>query len=289
MKLIIKISKVLFVFILLQSCATEKKEVSLIQEKDQEQEMILSYKQGMDSLEKGDTFYAAKKFLEAELMFPQSEWASKSALMAAYSYYLQDYYSEALFNLERFLNTYRGDKKKESYAHYLMAMCYYELIVDEKKDLSSLINAKEKFNYVINNFSESDFAEDSKYKIDLINDILASKEMYIGRHYIKKQKWIAAINRFKVVTKDYETTVYIEEAIHRLVEIYYYLGLIEESQKYASLLGYNYASSQWYDATYKIFNKNYEKRKIIKATKKEKKGLFKKFKKLFQRNEKKSS
>ena len=282
MKLIIKISKVLFVLILLQSCATEKKEVSLIQEKDQEKEMILSYKQGIDNLEKGDTFYAAKKFLEAELMFPQSEWASKSALMAAYSYYLQDYYSEALFNLERFLNTYRGDKKKESYAHYLMAMCYYELIVDEKKDLSSLINAKEKFNYVIDNFSESDFAEDSKYKIDLINDILASKEMYIGRHYIKKQKWIAAINRFKVVTKDYETTVYIEEAIHRLVEIYYYLGLIEESQKYASLLGYNYASSQWYDATYKIFNKNYEKRKIIKATKKEKKGLFKKFKKLFQ-------
>ena len=282
MKLIIKISKVLFVLILLQSCATEKKEVSLIQEKDQEKEMILSYKQGIDNLEKGDTFYAAKKFLEAELMFPQSEWASKSALMAAYSYYLQDYYSEALFNLERFLNTYRGDKKKESYAHYLMAMCYYELIVDEKKDLSSLINAKEKFNYVINNFSESDFAEDSKYKIDLINDILASKEMYIGRHYIKKQKWIAAINRFKVVTKDYETTVYIEEAIHRLVEIYYYLGLIEESQKYASLLGYNYASSQWYDATYKIFNKNYEKRKIIKATKKEKKGLFEKFKKLFQ-------
>jgi outer membrane protein assembly factor BamD len=282
MKLIIKISKVLFVLILLQSCATEKKEVSLIQEKDQEKEMILSYKQGIDNLEKGDTFYAAKKFLEAELMFPQSEWASKSALMAAYSYYLQDYYSEALFNLERFLNTYRGDKKKESYAHYLMAMCYYELIVDEKKDLSSLINAKEKFNYVIDNFSESDFAEDSKYKIDLINDILASKEMYIGRHYIKKQKWIAAINRFKVVTKDYETTVYIEEAIHRLVEIYYYLGLIEESQKYASLLGYNYASSQWYDATYKIFNKNYEKRKIIKATKKEKKGLFEKFKKLFQ-------
>ena len=281
MKLIIKLSGLLLIVFLLQSCAPEKKEVSLIQEIDQMQEMILSYREGMEFLEKGDTFYAAKKFLEAELLYPQSDWAPKSALMASYAYYLQDYYSEALFNLERFLNTYKADKRV-SYAHYLMAMCYYELIVDEKKDLSSLINAKEKFQFIINNYPTGDFAEDSKYKIDLINDILASKEMYIGRHYIKKQKWIAAINRFKNVTKDYDTTIYVEEAIHRLVEIYYYLGLVEESQKYESLLGYNYASSEWYKASYKIFNKDYEKRKIIKADKKEKKSLLKKFKELFK-------
>ena len=288
MKLIIKLGKLLFVLLLLQSCTAEKKEISLIKEMDQEQEMISSYKEGMIFLEKGDTFYAAQKFLEAELLYPQSEWASKSALMASYAYYLQDYFSKSLFNLERFLKTYKGDPK-ESYAHYLIAMCYYELIVDEKTDLSSLVNAKNKFQYVINNFPESDFASDSKYKIDLINDILASKEMYIGRHYIKKQKWIAAINRFKIVTKDYDTTVYVEEAIHRLVEIYYHLGLNEESKKYGNLLGYNYASSEWYKATYKIFNKDYKKIEIKKATKKEKKGLFKKFKNLFQRNEKKSS
>ena len=281
MKLIIKLSGLLLIVFLLQSCAPEKKEVSLIQEIDQMQEMILSYREGMEFLEKGDTFYAAKKFLEAELLYPQSDWAPKSALMASYAYYLQDYYSEALFNLERFLNTYKADKRV-SYAHYLMAMCYYELIVDEKKDLSSLINAKEKFQFIINNHPTSDFAEDSKYKIDLINDILASKEMYIGRHYIKKQKWIAAINRFKNVTKDYDTTIYVEEAIHRLVEIYYYLGLVEESQKYESLLGYNYASSEWYDATYKIFNKDFKKKRVLKTTKKEKISLFKKFKKLFQ-------
>jgi len=283
MKLIIKISKLLFIVLFLQSCTAEKKEISIIKEMDQEQEMISSYKEGMDSLERGDTFYAAKKFLEAELLYPQSEWASKSALMASYAYYLQDYFSKALFNLERFLKTYQGDEKKESYAHYLMAMCYYELIVDEKTDLSSLVNAKNKFQYVINNFPESDFADDSKYKINLINDILASKEMYIGRHYIKKQKWIAAINRFKIVTKEYDRTIYVEEAIHRLVEIYYYLGLIEESKKYGGLLGYNYASSEWYEATYKIFNKDYKKIQIEKATKKEKKGLFKKFKKLFSK------
>ena len=281
MKLIIKLSKFLLILFLLQSCGTEKKEVSLIQEIDQEKEMVLTYREGLEYLEKGDTFYAAKKFLEAELLFPQSDWAPKSALMASYSYYLQDYYSEALFNLERFLNTYQADKRV-GYAHYLMAMCYYELIVDEKKDLSSLTNAKEKFQFIVKNFSTTDFAEDSKYKIDLINDILASKEMYIGRHYLKKKKWIAAINRFKVVTKEYDTTIYVEEAIHRLVEIYYYLGLIEESQKYANLLGYNYASSEWYDATYKIFNKDFKKKRVLKTTKKEKINLFKKFKKLFQ-------
>ena len=281
MKLIIKLSKFLLILFLLQSCGTEKKEISLIQEIDQEKEMVLAYREGLEYLEKGDTFYAAKKFLEAELLFPQSDWAPKSALMASYSYYLQNYYSEALFNLERFLNTYQADKRV-GYAHYLMAMCYYELIVDEKKDLSSLTNAKEKFQFIVKNFSTTDFAEDSKYKIDLINDILASKEMYIGRHYLKKKKWIAAINRFKVVTKEYDTTIYVEEAIHRLVEIYYYLGLIEESQKYASLLGYNYGSSEWYNATYKIFNKDFKKKRVLKTTKKEKINLFKKFKKLFQ-------
>ena len=281
MKLIIKLSKFLLILFLLQSCGTEKKEISLIQEIDQEKEMVLAYREGLEYLEKGDTFYAAKKFLEAELLFPQSDWAPKSALMASYSYYLQNYYSEALFNLERFLNTYQADKRLD-YAHYLMAMCYYELIVDEKKDLSSLTNAKEKFQFIVKNFSTTDFAEDSKYKIDLINDILASKEMYIGRHYLKKKKWIAAINRFKVVTKEYDTTIYVEEAIHRLVEIYYYLGLIEESQKYANLLGYNYASSEWYNATYKIFNKDFKKKQVLKTTKKEKINLFKKFKKLFQ-------
>ena len=163
--------------------------------------MISSYREGMEFLDKGDTYYAAKKFLEAELLFPQSDFAPKSALMASYAYYLQDYYSEAKFNLERFLDTYPNDKRV-SYAHYLLAMCYYETIVDAQKDLGPLTNAKKKFQFVINNYSETDFAEDAIYKIDLINDILASKEMYIGRHYIKREKWIAAINRFKVVMKE---------------------------------------------------------------------------------------
>ena len=280
MKFLIRLSFILLLSLLIQSCSKEEKEISLIQEVDQEQEMILVYNDAVKALNKGDTFYAAKKFLESELLLPQSDWAPKSALMASYAYYLQDFYSEAIFNLERFIETYPGNKN-ESYAYFLLAMCYYETIIDEKKDVGPLINAKKKFEIVIDKYPKSDFAKDSKFKIDLIVDMLAAKEMYIGRHYLKKEKWVAAINRFKKVINDYQTTIYVEEAIHRLVEVYYYIGLHDESKKYASLLGYNYGSGEWYSASYKIFNKDYKKN-IIKVDKKEKKGILKKFKKLFE-------
>ena len=196
--------------------------------------------------------------------------------MSAYSYYMQDYYSEAIFNLERYLLTYPKDKNI-SYAHYLMAICFYENIVNEKKDLAPLLKARNKFEFILTQYPNSDFAMDSKFKIGLINDIMASKEMYLGRHYIKKEKWIAAINRFKTVINDYQTTIYVEEAIHRVVEIYYRIGLVEESKKYANLLGYNYQSGQWYKKSYKLFNKKQGQPQI----KKNKKGLIKTFKILF--------
>ena len=267
---------IFLIIITLYSCSGNEKKGSIIQETDQEQEMISAYNEGIKSLASGDAFYAAKSFLEAELLFPQSELASKSALMAAYSYYIQDYYSEAMFNLERFIKTYPKDSRMD-YVHYLLAMCYYENIEGEKKDLQPLITAKKEFNFIITNYPGTDFALDSKFKISLINDILASKEMYIARHYIKKEKWISAINRFKIILNDYDTTVYTEEAIHRLVEIHYKIGLEGEAKKFASLLGYNYLSSEWYKKTYNIFNKEYEVDKI----KSEKKSLKEKFKKLF--------
>ena len=267
---------ILFLIITLNSCSNKEKETSRIKKMNQEEEMILAYKEGIRAIEKNDTFYAAKKFLEAELLYPQSEWASKSAIMAAYSYYVQDYYSEAIFNLKRFLNTYPTDARLD-YVHYLIALCYYENIEGEKKDLKPLIIAKEEFEFVINNYPNTDFALDSKLKIDLIIDILAAKEMYLGRHYIKKEKWIAAINRFKNILNDYETTIYTEEAIHRLVEIHFKIGLEEEAKKYAGILGYNYLSSEWYKKSYKIFNKKY----AVKKIKKEKKSIKEKFKKLF--------
>ena len=186
--------------------------------------MIATYKEAYQSLEKNDPYFAAKKFLEAELLYPQSIWAAKSALMASYSYYLQNYFAEALSNLERYLRTYPTDTNR-AYAHYLIAMCYYETIEDEKRDSAPLVKAKNKFNYIIKNYPDTDFSMDARFKLDLIDDILASKEMYLGRHYIKKQKWIAAMKRFQYVIQVYDETVFVEEAIHRLVEINYKLGL----------------------------------------------------------------
>ena len=266
--------------LLLTSCAKEEKEIFLIQETDQELEMITAYKEGFINLKKRDYFYAGKKFLEAELLYPQSDWAAKSALMASYAYYLQDNYADAKSNLERYIKSYPNDKG-QAYGYFLLAMCYYETIEDEKKDLEPLLIAKKKFNFIINNYPDTDFAIDARFKVDLISDILASKEMYIGRHYLKKEKWIPAINRFKNILKDYETTIYAEEAMHRLVEVYYHIGLVDEAKRYAILLGYNYQSSEWYKKSYKIFNKSYENR-TTKIIKKEKKYTIKKFKKLFE-------
>ena len=213
-------------------------------------------------------------------MFPQSKWAAKSTLMAAYAYYSQDYYYDTIEELKIFLRKYPKHKDID-YANYMMALAYYEQIVDEKKDLNSILLSKEKFKFVINEFPETDYALDAKFKLDLINDILASKEMYLGRYYFDKRKWIPAINRFRKVVDEYSRTIYIEEALHRLVEVYYTLGLVDEAEKYANLLGYNYQSSEWYKKSYSVFNKLYANNKLKNDDKKE--NLIKrKFKSLFE-------
>ena len=270
---------IILIFLFLNSCSNDKKKIDIIEEEDIELQMIDSYKEGIKALEDGDILFAAKKFNEAELVYPQSDWAPKSALMSAYSYYVHDYYGDAIFELDRFIKTYPKDLRL-SYAHFLLGMCYYEQIIDEKKDLGPILKAKEKFNYILKNYPSTDFALDAQFKLDLINDILASKEMYIGKHYVKKQKWIPAINRFKTIVNNYETTVYVEEALFRLVEIYYLLGLTDESQKYAKLLGYNYLSSRWYKESYRIFNKNYESPRE-KIKKKKRNFIIRKFKSIF--------
>ena len=274
---ILKIFLIFFITSFFLTNCAKKEKVSLIVEEDVELQMIRAFREGYREFELGDALFAAKKFNEAELLFPQSSWAPKAALMAAYVYYAQDYYFDAEAELERFIKTYPKHPDL-NYAHFLLAMCYYEKIVDEKKDLGPLLLAQEKFNFIIKNYPNSDYALDAKYKLDLIQDYLASKEMYIGSHYMKKKKWIASINRYKTVVEKYEKTIFVEEALHRLVELYYTIGLESESQKYASLLGYNYRSSKWYEKSYKIFNKKY---KLKSELKKEKKGMLKKFKKLF--------
>ena len=269
---------ILLIFV--NSCSKKEEKISIIIEKEINLQMIDAYKEGVKAFEEGDVLFAAKKFNEAEILYPQSEWAPRSVLMAAYSYYSQDYYFDAISELERFIKKYPKHRRL-NYAHFLLAICYYEQIVDEKKDLGPLLNAQKEFNFVVNNYPDSDFALDSKFKLDLINDVLASKEIFLGRYYMKREKWIAAINRFKQVVEVYDTTIYIEEALHRLVEIHYRLGLIDEAKKYASLLGYNYQSSKWYEATYIIFNKDY-KDPINKINKKKGNFIIRKFKSLFE-------
>ena len=237
----------------------------------------------MEALNSGDVLFAAKKFNEAEVLFPQADSAPQSALMAAYSYYIQDYYGDAVAELKRFLKVYPTHKDID-YAYYLLAISYYEQIVDEKKDLQSILNAKENFSIILKNYPNTEYAIDAEFKIDLINDILAAKEMYLGRYYFDKKKWIPAINRFRKIIDNYETTIYTQEALHRLVEVHYTIGLIDEAEKYAQLLGYNYQSSKWYENSYSLFDKNYKKRKRKKSVTNKKKsgGLIKKFKTLLE-------
>ena len=240
----------------------------------------------MKSLDDGDVLFAAKKFNEVEILYPQSQWAPKSSIMAAYAYYSQDYYDDAINELERFIKVYPKYKDLD-YIYYLLAISHYEQIVDETKDLQSLIDAKKNFEVIQKKFTVSEYSVDASFKIELINDILAAKEMYIGRYYFEQKKWIAAINRFRTVIDDYETTIYTEEALHRLVEVYYTIGLTNEAEKYAKLLGYNYQSSEWYEKSYMVFNKIYEvnKKKKIKKDKEKNNSILRKFKSLFDSNE----
>ena len=271
----------LFIYIIfIVSCTKDKNKVDqVLLKQDVEAEMIIAYKEGMKELEKGEALYASRKFDEAEILFPQSIWAAKASLMSAYALYSQNYYDDTIFNLERHIKNYPKDKDLV-YAHYLIAICYFEQLYDEKKDLKPLVKAREKFEYILKKYPNTDYAIDAKWKMGLIVDQMAAKEMYIGRYYMKMEKWIAAINRFKFVVKYYDTTIYIEEALHRLVEIYYKIGLIEDAQKVAAILGYNYGSGEWYKNSYRIFNKSYKTAKITK--KKKDSFIRKKFKKLFE-------
>ena len=181
--------KILFflIFIFIIACSSKNEKISILEDENLELQMIDAYKEGYEELEKGDIIYAAKKFNEAELLYPQSEWAPKSVLLSAYAYYSQNYYDEALGELDRFFKKYPKHKNID-YAHFLYAMCYYENIIDEKKDLEPLILSKKRFEFILKNYPDTDFALDSQYKINLINDVLASKEMYLGKYYIKKKK-----------------------------------------------------------------------------------------------------
>mgnify|MGYP000216928188 CR=1 FL=1 len=265
-------------FCLIFSCSKENKNEIII-EPSEEEIAVDIYKEAVESLKTGDAFYAAKKFREAEIALSQYDWSSKASLMVSYAEYTRSAYSNAIFELERHIKNYPADKNL-GYAHYLIAICYYEQILDEKKDLGPLLKAKKKFEFIMKNFPDTDYATDSRFKIDLIVDQLAAKEMSVARFYMKTEKWIPALNRLKVVVNEYDTTVFVEEALHRLVEVYYRLGLEDEAKQAASILGYNYKAGDWYKRSYKVFNKNYKSKKI--KEKKEKGLIRRKIKSLFE-------
>jgi len=254
-----KIFLILILVFSLNSCS--KKDVEY-EPKDKVNPYKL-YEEGFKEFERANYFYAEKKFTEAELNFEIVDFAAKSAIMASYSLYGVNFYSDALINLERYLKKYPTDSNV-MYAHYLIAIIHYEQITDEKKDLQPLLNAESKIAFFLKKYPDSDYAIDLQFKKDLIQNQLAAKELYVAKYYISTQKWVPAINRLKVIVNDYQKTIFIEEALHRLVEIYYYLGLKEESKKYAKILGYNYNSSEWFERAYKVLNKDYKIKKKVK-------------------------
>ena len=253
----------ILIFFFSVSCAKKEPESTAPPESEKSFEI---YKEAVRAMNSGDVLYASKKFSEAEAILPQIEYSAKASLMSSYCLYLINFYPEAMANLERFITNYPADKNI-TYAHYLIAIALYEQILDEKKDIEPLLKTKAKIEFFLENYPNTEYAIDLKFKMDLVNNQLAAKEMYVAKYYINTKKWIPAINRLKTIVNDYSETIFIEEALHRLVEVYYKVGLEQEAKSAAALLGYNYNSSEWYRQSYKVLNKDYkleEKTKVIK-------------------------
>ena len=263
------IYSILIIFLTL-SCS--KKDIELNIPADKEEAFVV-YNEAIAAMIDGDYFFASKKFSEAEVIMPKIELSAKASLMSSYCLYIINFHSEAIANLERFIKNYPADKNV-AYAHYLIAITLYEQILDERKDINPLIKTKKKIIFFVKNYPNTEYALDLQFKMDLINNQLAAKEMYVAKYYINTQKWIPAINRLKIIVKDYSETIFVEEALHRLVEVYYRTGLTEEATAAAAILGYNYNSSEWYQQSYKVLNKTYKKPK--KQKQKENIGLIKK-------------
>ena len=265
------IYSILIIFLTL-SCS--KKDIELNIPADKEEAFVV-YNEAIAAMIDGDYFFASKKFSEAEVIMPKIELSAKASLMSSYCLYIINFHSEAIANLERFIKNYPADKNV-AYAHYLIAITLYEQILDERKDINPLIKTKKKIIFFVKNFPNTEYALDLQFKMDLINNQLAAKEMYVAKYYINTQKWIPAINRLKIIVKDYSETIFVEEALHRLVEVYYRTGLTEEATAAAAILGYNYNSSEWYQQSYKVLNKTYKKPKKQKQKEKKNIGLIKK-------------
>jgi len=248
---------ILLFIVTFQSCSKDE----LVYEPKEKVDPYSLYKEALEAFERNEFFFASKKFSEAELNFEEVDLAAKSAVMSSFSLYAINFYDEAIDNIDRYIKTYPSDKNV-IYAEYLKTIIYFEQISDEKKDLKPLINADNSIDRFIKKYPNSEYSIDLKFKKDLIQNQLAAKELFVAKYYISTQKWVPAINRLKVIVEKFDQTIFIEEALHRLVEVNYHIGLKEEANKYAQILGYNYNSSEWFEQSYKILNKDYKIKKI---------------------------
>ena len=270
----------LIVIIILNSCA--KKNNELEYENSKQKDPYEIYEEGLEAFNTNDFFFASEKFSEAEFNFSSPDYAAKAAIMSSYSLYVINFYDEAEENLKRYLKNYPGDDKV-IYAHYLLAIIQFEQISNEEYDLAPLLESKKRIDFFLEKFPNTEYAIDLKFKKGLIRNQFAAKELFVAKYYISVQKWIPAINRLKIIINQYDKTIFIEEALHRLVEIHYYLGLEQEAKKYAKILGYNYNSGEWFKQSYKILNKEYKiKMKSTEKNLKEKDSFIKKIIKLIK-------
>ena len=213
------------------------------------------YTAAKDRLDRGDTKVAAELFDEVERQHPYSPWARRAQLMSAFSYYVARDYSKSVQSAQRFLSIHPGNKDAP-YAYYLIALCYYEQISDVTRDQKITLQAQQALNDVVRRYPGTRYASDARLKIDLVNDHLAGKELEIGRFYERSGKWLAATIRFRNVVDTYQTTSHAPEALYRLVEAYLSLGIPEEAQKAAAVLGANYPGSTWYGKAHELMNKH---------------------------------
>jgi outer membrane protein assembly factor BamD len=244
-KTVVKGISVAFLMGLLQTACSDNEETFA------EQPVESLYNQGMDQLQEGSYRRAALAFVEVERQHPYSSLAPKALLMAAYSYYQAKKYEDALENYNVFIQLHPGHEHI-AYAYYMVGICYYEQVPMIERDQKTTEDALRAFEDVANRFASSPYGKDAKLKIDLIRDHLAGKEMDVGRYYLDKQAYLAALNRFKNVVEGFQTTSHAPEALHRKVECYLALGILDQAQKTAAVLGHNYPGSTWYSDTYEL-------------------------------------
>ena len=245
----------------LPGCATaeERAEKQAAEDAAAQLPVETMYSNAATALDGGNFVDAAQKFDDVDRQYPYSQWATRAQLMAGYAHYRALRYDEAVLALDRFIELHPGDDNV-AYATYLRALCYYEQITDVRRDQRMTELALDNLQRVVERFPETKYARDAMLKIDLTQDHLAGKEMEIGRYYLVRKQYQAAINRFQHVVDDFQTTTHVPEALHRLTEAYLALGILPEAKKTAAILGYNYPESRWYKDTYKLMGGKLEEK-----------------------------